>query len=495
MLAFRAAAVLERRSGPGPAARFLRTAAAVGGRDAVVLQALAAEATLRGGAVPHGLPALRTRLAAAADRALQAGDRVTLTDLLIRLAAVTFHRVEHLDGPGTPLAADPAAFLAALRTSPAWRQLVAPGPAPHRARPGKAPLRAGPGDRPVRVTVVVDADRRFLDPLLPHLGPDVVIDVVSLAAWDGPALPLTPGEQVRARLEAGGPDAPWAAELRRRLEGADVVWVEWCQRAAVLVGCLRLQGPAVVVRLHSFEAFTVFPHLLDPAQVDALVTVSPALAGLVSAVVPALADRVRVQPNALDPRPFHRPKGPGAATTLGLLGWGSPAKDACWALDVLAELRRVDPRWRLRLIGPAPDRRTAGSRRYADAVLTRADRPDVRGHVDTPGPTDDVPAALAEVGALVSSSTRESFHLAVGEAVASGARVAVRDWPVLAAYGGPRGVWPQEWIASTPAQAAAILLDTEPQAAADRSPEVVALAYRDLLVELASLAGRPRPDR
>lgn len=476
-LAHRAARQLERRGRAGLAAGVLRTASRVGGREAALLRALAAETTLRSGRVPDDLPRARTELARLADAARARGDRADEARVLTRLAALSFHRVEHLDGAGSPLAADPEAFLAPLRGCAAWRALVAPGP----ARPRR---RRGPG--PLRVAVVVDADRRFLDPLLPHLGPDVEVRVVSLDGWDGPPLPLTPGEQVRARLDGSVAGEPWAVELARRVGDADLVWVEWCQRAAVLASLLPLGDAPMVVRLHSFEAFTVFPHLLDPARVDALVTVSPALAGLVGAVVPALAEKTTVLPNAVDPTPFARPKQPGAERTLGVVGWGAPAKDAVWAIEVLAALRAEDPRWRLRLVGPEPDGGTAGSRAYAAAVRERASWPDVAGAVELAGPTDDVPGALQQIGALVSSSTRESFHLAVAEAAASGARVAVRDWPTLAPYGGPRGVWPDDWVVRAPAEAAALLRADAPQSPApDRSPATVGAAVRALLDRIA----------
>jgi len=476
-LAHRAARALERRDRPGAAAELLRALARTGGKDAPMLRALAAETTLRRGAVPAGLPALRADLARLADAARYRGDAAEEARLLTRLVALTFHRVEHLDGPGSPLAADPDAFLAPLRRSTSWQALTSPGPELPRRRRGNGPL---------RVAVVVDADRRFLDPVLAHLGPDVEVHVVSLDGWDGPPLPLTPGEQVLARQALSVESEPWAAELTRRVGDVDLVWVEWCQRAAVLVSRLPLGGAPLVVRLHSFEALTVFPHLVDPARVDALVTVSPALCSLVSAVVPALGEKAVVLPNAVDPTPFALPKTAEAPRTLGVLGWGAPAKDAPWAVDVLAALRTRDPRWRLRLIGPEPDERTAGSRAYAAAVRERLAQPDVAGAVDVAGPTDDVPEALRHVGSLVSSSTRESFHLAVAEAVASGARVAVRDWPTLSSYGGPHGVWPDSWVVSTPQEAAEVLHGGGPQAAApDFSPAAVGPQLRALLERLA----------
>ncbi|HUR14214.1 MAG TPA: glycosyltransferase [Mycobacteriales bacterium] len=437
-----------------------------------VSRALAAEVDLRRGVIPADLDHVRQVLADSADAAHASGATDQALRLLTRLVALSFHRAVQLDGPSSPLAEDPEQFLAPLRSSMAWRWLTAP----RGAAPGPVP-HAGP----LRVCVVADGDLRFLAPLLPHLGPDVEVDVVDLSAWDGPRLPLTPAEQVRARADTAVATSPWARELSKRIGRPDVIWVEWCQRAAVLVSLTQVSAP-VVVRLHSFEAFTAFPHLLDPSRVAAVVTVSPAFGELVRAAVPALADVVQVLPNALEPGPFALAKEPGAEHTLGLVGWGAPAKDACWAVDVLAELRRADPRWRLRLVGAPP---TAPG--YAAAVQARLD--DLGDAVEVVGPSDDVPGELRRIGALVSASTRESFHLAVGEAAASGARVAVRDWPTLSPYGGPHGVWPDDWVVTTPQEAAALLLSDRPVSPApDLRAVTVAGRYRAVLAEVA---GRP----
>jgi glycosyltransferase involved in cell wall biosynthesis len=431
-----------------------------------LLAALAAEVEWRAGLLPTDLGPTRTALAEKADAAQRRGDRATAVKLLTRLAVLSFHRAVQLEGPTSPLADDPDTFLGPLRASEAWQALTAPrGALPPRAR----------RDR-LKVCVVTDGDLRFLAPLLDH----VDAEVVSLGEWDGPELPLTPGAQVEARADSRPADSLWAQALRARIGDADLVWVEWCQRAAVLVTQLELDVPTVV-RLHSFEAFTVFPHLVDPSRVTEVVVVSPAFQELLRAVVPALGEKATVLPNALDPARFARPKAPEAARTLGLIGWGAPAKDACWALDVLAELRRSDPAWRLRLVGSEP---TAPG--YAEEVRSRMAQPDVAGAVDVVGQSDDVPAELTRIGALVSSSTRESFHLAVGVAVASGCRVAVRDWPTLSRYGGPHGVWPDDWVVRTPAEAAAVLLSATPQSPApDLRPEAVANAYRALLERVA----------
>jgi glycosyltransferase involved in cell wall biosynthesis len=395
---------------------------------------------LKAGEQPRDLDSVVATVLAAADRAQARGDRETANQLLNRAALLLFDRTRHLDGAESPLAANPEFFLAPLRASPAWQAVTAPR--------GRRENGAANHSGPLKVVAVTDSDQRFLDAAIDAANSadsNLTIRVLNLAQWaerNNLTLPLNPGQQIAARSVSSN-NQPWATALTDELADADVVWVDWSQRAAVLVSLLDLAARRVIVRLHSFEAFTVFPQLIDPSRIDAFVVVSPAFKNLMARTVPNLAgaDRdVHVIGNPLAEFAAH-PKSAAAPFTLGMVGWAAPAKDAVWTLDLLAALRADDDRWQLHLIGAEPD-----DSAYGQAVRQRMARPDVADAVTVVGQTDDVPGALADVGVIVSSSTRESFHLGLAEGVASGALPVVRNWPLLAPYGGAHGLWPDEWI-------------------------------------------------
>ena len=66
-----------------------------------------------------------------------------------------------------------------------------------------------------------------------------------------------------------------------------------------------------------------------------------------------------------------------------------------------------------------------------------------------------MPDALSDVGVVVSSSVRESFHCGLVEGAASGALPVVRDWPFFAdRNNGARALFPPEWVVDTPQEAA-----------------------------------------
>src|SRR6185312_5402925 len=118
------------------------------------------------------------------------------------------------------------------------------------------------------------------------------------------------GSTVMEHLLAG--DSSYGAKieewLRPHLDWADTVFVDWCQAAAVLFTLHDPGSTRIIVRLHSFEAFNFWPHLVDFSRVDGVVFVSDHLRDLATAVLPQLTDgpRLRVIDNAMDLQRYPR---------------------------------------------------------------------------------------------------------------------------------------------------------------------------------------------
>ena len=445
--ATRAAFDLGNEQRNSDAAELLRqVAASVEDPTRTELMAMAAERSLRSGVIPDDIDDHVKAVLALADSTKADSDR---NRLLGQAAVLAFHRLRHLDSATSPITDDTTTFLQPLRASSAWQGLTAA------RKPGRR------SERPpshMRVVVVVDDDTRFVDPMIAAMtaaDSSVEFRVLQLQQWATTrnlTLPLNPYQQVQARADRQIDKQAWAIALSEELDDADVVWVEWCQRAAVLVSLLDLAPRRVIIRLHSFEAFTVFPHLVDPSSVDALVAVSPSFVKILNAVVPDLGKKATYVPNAIDLTAITKDKTSSATRTLGVVGWGAPAKDAAWALDVLELLRQTDPSWTMRLVGSPPDpSASAGAALYARRINQRLDK--LGAAVTQTGQVDDVAHELTQIGVIMSSSTRESFHVALAEGVASGALPVVRDWPSLRNFGGARDTWPAEWIVESPQEA------------------------------------------
>ncbi|WP_088318039.1 glycosyltransferase [Kineosporia sp. R_H_3] len=424
-----------------------------GSRAEAVLAALDAGLLPPG---PDDVTAAVAACAAEADAALARSGPASAAEPLARAAAIAFHRTLHFDGTSSPLVDSSNAFMQPLLDSTAWVRATRPRPR------RRQPPAAVPTDRPHRLLLVTLKNWKFLEPVAAHYTGRPGVEVRRLDLADLPGLPLSPLQQLRLRLS--GPDdarsLPWARPLAEAVDGADTVFLDWLQRGAVLLTALDPGRARVVVRLHSFETFTVFPHLVGYDRVDDLVVVGPHLGRLLDHLVPdAAAPRRHVLANLVDLHRFDRPKPDDARFTLAVVGYGVVAKDPLWAVETLALLRRQDPRYRLLLVGDDLDPAgPAGAAGYRQRLEERLAAPDVAGAVERVPFTPDVPDLLRRVGVVVSSSVRESFHLGLVEGVASGAVPVVRDWPLFAAVGGPHDLFPSDWVTPEPAAAAARVL-------------------------------------
>ncbi|QGN49575.1 glycosyltransferase [Micromonospora sp. WMMD558] len=444
---------------PGLAAATTAAAAGrIGGRKSradLLTREAADELAL--GHVPVCLPEAVAAELALADEFL-ARQPARAAKSLHKALRLLFHRVPHFDQLSSPLAERPAEFLAPLRASAAARALATPrGRATAAARP--------PADRPLRLLVMTNGNAHFLREIRQRYAeaPEVELRYLHLAD-DEVAAPLThnPGgiveHLVTGRSEYGNRVEEW---LRPHLDWADTLFVDWCVAAAGMTTLVDPGNTRIVMRLHSFEAFSFWPHLIDFSRVDDLVFVSDHLRDFTRQVVPALtgeqAPALHVIPNAMDLRSFDRPKDPAARFTLGLIGTSAVAKDPRWTIEVLRRLRAEDDRYRLLLIGGGLDPTASESvRQYQQALSADLAELEPSGAVTRIGHVDDVPEVLRGVGVIVSSSVRESFHCALVEGAASGAVPVVRDWPFFARSAtGARTLFPADWVVETPEEAAA----------------------------------------
>ncbi|MBO1337579.1 glycosyltransferase [Streptomyces sp. VRA16 Mangrove soil] len=434
---------------------------------------------LAAGREPAALGRVLTDLLGRADAAHGRGEHTEAARHAARALELGGHRVLHFDRYSSPLAQDPHGFTEPLRGSAVLRAVAAP-------RGRSAPAAAPPADRPHRLLLLTRGNANFLPRIRSHFEarPDTEVRFVDLAA---PLLrtPMARPERLIEHVLRGSSPPPRELEagLRPLLDWADTVWVEWCTAAAALVTLLDPGTTRVVVRLHRFETFTQWPHLVDFSRVDDLVFVSGHLRELTESVLPRLTGpggpRRHVLPNAVALRGFDRPKKDAARFTLALVGIGGPVKDPGWAIEVLRLLRAEDPRYRLLLVGKQGDPDvSAATRRHHDALERELRDPALRDAVHLTGHRDDVAEVLTEVGTLLSSSVCESFHCAVLEGAASGALPVVRDWPFFAGRPqGARTLFPADWVVGSPRAAADRILGATATEEGWRAAGAAAAAY------------------
>lgn len=368
-----------------------------------------------------------------------------------------FHRYFHFEGLASPYAQDPVGYLAPLRDSSAFAAVSTPSA---RTRTVATP----DPSRPHRLLVTTVSNFNFARGIVDEWSrrDDVEIRALDLRAVPKGPWDATPRQLVANRLrQADGIPFAVPEEVREHFDWADTVFTEWGHRAMAWTSMLPDLTARTVSRVHSYEAFTQFPHITDWAGIDDLVFVAEHIRNLTRVGAPGVNDgpTLHVIPNRNVLEDYARPKRGTWQRTMALVGWAQMVKDPLWALDVLEILRRHDNQWQLRLFGTEfarDDLLTVPARDYRDRVNARID--EFGAAVRKMGYSKDVPHALRRVGVILSSSLREGTHEAVVQGAASGALPVVRNWPFVAGFGGPRTMFPDSWVVETPEEAAARII-------------------------------------
>ena len=400
------------------------------------------------------------------DAAWKAGEDQQVVQLLDLALQHLFHAREHFGAQLSALSVSPQAFLAPLRASLAWQAVTAPLQfnQPNSERPSNG--------EETHLLFISLKNWNFVQGIVEDYRSDPRCQVRTLDLLDLPARPtLTTLLQARLTLARQGGETTLETVLdavggvpesvRDDLAWADTIFVEWGSAAAVwasLVTPVLAPSARLLVRVHSFEAFTAMPQLVHWGGVHTLLTVAPAIREILRASVQFPASLTLDNlPNRAELARYRLEKSASARRTLALVGWAQLVKDPAWALDVLELLRQQDPAWRLLLIGPDfPHTPPAAEIQYTAEVSARIAQ--LGDAVEITGRTADVPKFLQRAGIILSSPLREGTHQGFVEGTASGALPVCRDWPHVAQWGGARELFPREWIVQSPQEAAERIL-------------------------------------
>lgn len=283
-------------------------------------------------------------------------------------------------------------------------------------------------------------------------------------------------------------------QTKALLAKADSVVAEWARPSAGWLAERKRPEQNLIVRLHRFELDSAYPKQIDIDNVDAVVYIAPALGPRIHDEIGWPKEKLVYIPNFLDIDWLDRPKLPDARFAIGMVGTERFLKRFDLALDVLAAVRREDPRFTLHVRSMAPwDNPNVWAKpdeqEYAGWCRERVERdPLLHGGVVFDPPGRDMARWYRRVGAFLSMSDIEGVHLAAAEAMASGAVPVFRPWP------GVRDVYDERWIhPSVDDAAAALLANADPDGWAERSaaaraemwrrydPTAVVTAWADLL--------------
>lgn len=290
--------------------------------------------------------------------------------------------------------------------------------------------------RPPRLAVM-------LLPGLDHFVADLLARLPAGAGWDVKPFHVTGKAALDAAL--AWTDCP----------DRDALWFEFCWPPfPALIAATDFGGRRVIMRVHRIEA-TETSHVADTQwdRIDDVIVVSPDMQERVLAQAPEIAvtSRLHLVCNGVDINRFT-PAADWDPFRLGWCGLMILRKNPILALQILARLRKADPRYHLSLCG------MDGEPLAHQSFLHLARRLDLMSAIRWEGriPQSDMHKWHAANGVLLHTSLHESFGYAIAEAALCGCDMAVLDHPGAAAS------WPADVLFGTVEEAVALIRAARP---------------------------------
>lgn len=226
---------------------------------------------------------------------------------------------------------------------------------------------------------------------------------------------------------------------------AQVLVADWVRPNAIWLSETKRPDQRLIIRLHRFEIDTEYPRQVQLDAVDTVVYIAPHMGRRIQNELGWPAEKLLYVPNYLPAQRLDRPKLPGARFTLGMVGIIPGLKRFDLALDLLAAVRKEDPRFSLLIrsqMGWAhkPSWEKPRERHALQRAMERIEKdPLLRGAVVFDGFSRDIAAWYRKVGHILSLSDVEGSHTSLSEGMISGAVPVVRGWEGAAeAYGEQR---------------------------------------------------------
>lgn len=240
-------------------------------------------------------------------------------------------------------------------------------------------------------------------------------------------------------------------KAREGLKWANVIFCEWALGNAVWFSHHKRADQVLIVRLHLQEIQArnkmSFIWEVDWSKVDKLILIAHHTRDWAIRELPISPSKACLIYNPIQTASAFQ-KDPSTRFTLGFVGMVPARKRLDLAIELLAEVRKTDRRYCLRIKGHRPEEHGWMMRRSQELewYYNLYDRIEKGGlqdavHFDPHGP--DMEDWYRQIGHIVSVSDFEGSHQAVAEGMAGGAVPVVRAWQ------GAEQMYPPKYIAQS----------------------------------------------
>jgi len=226
-------------------------------------------------------------------------------------------------------------------------------------------------------------------------------------------------------------------EMAKALDWCDVAWFEWCGKLAYH-GSMMPKVCKMVCRLHRFEAFTEAPKKVNWTKFDDLIFVAPYIRDFVRQQVPDIDNRVKthVIHNGVNLGRFlFRKKTNGF--NIAFVAYLHPIKNLPLLLQCIKQLVKIDSRYQLHIAGSFGNPETELYFKHLVKELNLRDNINIYGWID------DINNWLKDKNYLISVSIIEGCPLNIVEAMATGAKPLIHNFP------GADTLYPRKYLFNT----------------------------------------------
>jgi len=238
----------------------------------------------------------------------------------------------------------------------------------------------------------------------------------------------------------------WQAQI----DWADEVFVEWTNRAAIWMSWYLPPEKRLILRIHSYEAFSAHPFLINWGNVDAFVSVSPHILSFVSDL--CRLDRYDIEklviPNLNYPETFSQKKELEVDCSIGMIGYNNKNKNALMGLEILNQLNAEGIRSKLYLMGhPFDEEQVDQSEKdYQASFMSFLKDHKLEDKVEFIPFNPNIDEGIKRFNFILSTSLREGTHESIIQAMFRGTIPVIRKWPILDQYASAENIYASDWI-------------------------------------------------
>ncbi|UYP00919.1 glycosyltransferase [Oceanotoga sp. DSM 15011] len=237
-------------------------------------------------------------------------------------------------------------------------------------------------------------------------------------------------------------------EIKKGVEWADIVWIEWANELAVYMSnnINILNEKRVICRIHRYEVYSDYMKQIDWNKIDKIITVSKNIKENIEKNYKNLNKKVEIINNGVNLEKFKylkRKKG----KKICYIGYLHMRKNPMNLLEIMNKIKEEG--YEIEIAGEYQDKMLKEYMEY----MIKEQR--IEKNIKFKGWIKNIDEFLKDKNYIISTSIHESFGYGIAEAMSRGIK------PLINNFEGAYDIWPKHLIYNTIDEAIKILKEDE----------------------------------